>query len=237
MLKKLIGVSAVVVVLLGAAVYWFVVRDDAPEELSVDAGGESAETSAGEAPDSFDGTWMVRTGGDTTAGFRIDEQFVGAISHTAVGRSPEVEGSITVAGTEVTEGTFTVDLTALEFTDDPPTGNVGNRAGSMEDRGLETGDFPEASFALTQPIDLGADPADGFEATVQATGDLTLHGVTNEVTFMVDAQVDGDAIRVASTEPVPVALADYGMDVPTPPFVADVSDEGSFEFLLVFEKG
>ncbi|CAN5676210.1 hypothetical protein BH24ACT4_BH24ACT4_01540 [soil metagenome] len=237
MLKKLIGVSAVVVVLLGAAVYWFVVRDDAPEELSVDAGGESAEAPTGEAPDSFDGAWVIRTGGDTTAGFRIDEEFVGAINHTAVGRSPEVEGSITVAGTEVSDGSFTVDLTTLEFTDDPPTGSVGSRAGSMEDRGLETGEFPEASFTLTQPIDLGAEPTAGFEATVEATGDLTLHGVTQEVTFMVDAQVDGDTIRVASADPVPVALADYDMDVPTPPFVASVSDEGSFELLLVFEQG
>ncbi len=237
MIKKLIGASAVIIVLLGAAVYWFVVRDDAPAELSVDAGGDSAEAPGGEAPDSFDGTWVIRTGGDTTAGFRIDEQFAGAISHTAVGRSAEVDGSITVAGTEVTDGSFTVDLTALEFTDDPPTGSVGNRSGSMESRGLETGEFPEASFALTQPIDLGSDPTDGFQATVEATGDLTLHGVTQEVTFMVDAQVDGDAIRVASTDPVPVVLDDFDMDVPTPPFVASVSDQGSFELLLVFEKG
>lgn len=232
-MKKLIGVAAVVLVILGAGVYWFVVRDDAPAELSVDSSAEGSTEPTGTAPSSFDGAWTVQTGGDTTAGFRIDEEFVGAINHTAVGRSPEVEGSLTVAGTEVSDGSFTVDLTALEFTDDPPTGSAGNRAGAMADRGLQTSEFPEATFTLTQPIDLGDTPADGFTTTTEATGELTLHGVTEEITFSVDARVEGDTIRIASTDPVPVALADYDMEVATPPFIASISDEGSFEFLLV----
>lgn len=240
MIKKLAGALAVVVVLLGAGFYWFVLRDDAPEELSLDSGsgGEGSDEPAGEAPGSYDGEWVVRTGGDTTAGFRIDEDFAGGVvDHEAVGRTPDVEGGITVEGTEVPEGSFTLDLTTLEFTDDPPSGSVDGRASAMEGQGLETRDFPEATFELTEPLDLGEEPTDGFEATIEATGDLTLHGVTNEVTFPVDAQAEGDTIRVATSEPVPVALADHDIEEPSAPFVASVSDEGSFEFLLELEKG
>lgn len=234
--KKLVGAFLVVVVLVGAGVYWFVVRDDAPEELSLDSGSEGSTEAAGDAPDTFDGTWVVRTGGDTTAGFRIEEEFAGAISHTAVGRSPEVDGSLTLDGPEVTAADVIVDLTALEFTDDPPTGNVGNRAGAMEDDGLETAEFPEATFTLTEPVDLGGDPADGFTTTADAAGELTLHGVTAPVTVPLEARVEGDTIRVATVEPVPVALSDHDIEVRTPPFVASIADEGSFELLLVFEK-
>lgn len=232
-MKKLLGVLAVVIVVAGAVLYWFVIRDDAPEELALDSGSDT-EQPTGEAPDSFDGTWTVQEEGDSQAGFRIEEEFAGAIDHTAVGRSPEVTGEITIAGTQVTEGSFTVDLTALEFTDDPPTGSVGSRAGAMESQGLETSQFPEATFALTAPIDLGEIPSGNESITVEATGDLTLHGVTESVTFSVDAQVSGDTIRVASTDPVPVLLADYGIEEPRAPIIASVSDEGSFEFILVF---
>lgn len=235
MIKKLVVALVVVVVVGGAALYWFVLRDDAPEELSVDS-GSGTEEPTGETPDSFDGTWTVQEEGDSQAGFRIEEEFAGAISHTAVGRSPEVTGEIAIAGTEVTEGSFTVDLTALEFTDDPPTGSVGSRAGAMEGQGLQTDEFPEASFTLTAPIDIGTIPADRETITAEATGDLTLHGVTRSVTFSVDAQVSGDTIRVASTDPVPVVLADYGIEEPTAVIIASVSDEGSFEFVLVFEQ-
>ena len=238
MIKKLMGLVVVVALVGGAAVWWFVLRDDAPEELSVDSGSSTTEgdadgSSAGATPESFDGTWTVETGGDTTAGFRITESFAGGLAdHEAVGRSPEVAGSITVAGSEVTEGSFTVDLTALEFTDDPGV-PVANRVRALQDRGLEIGTFPEATFELTEPIDFGAVPGDGEVATATATGDLTIHGVTQSVTFDVDAKVEGAAIRIATSEPVPVVLADFDIEAPTGGPVASVSDEGSFEFLIV----
>ncbi|HWJ97476.1 MAG TPA: YceI family protein [Acidimicrobiales bacterium] len=208
-------------------------RDD-PPELSVDNGSsDTSQTTTGTVPASLDGTWSVRTGGDTTAGFRIEESFAsGLTDHTAVGRSDDVSGSITVDGTEITEAAFTVGLDSLEFTDDPGL-PVGNRANALKQNGLETDTFPEASFELTEPIDFGAKPAEGETVTASATGDLTIHGVTKSVTFDVEAKIVGDTIRVATAEPVPVALADYGIDKPTMGPVASIADAGSFEFLVV----
>lgn len=235
MLKKLIGLAIVVVLVGGAAVWYFVLRDDPPAELSVDSGsgdGGTSQVTTGTTPESLDGTWTVQNG-DTTAGFRINESFGGGLTdHTAVGRSTDVTGSITIAGTQITKGDFTVDLSALEFTDDPGL-PVANRANAMKNRGLETAQFPESTFTLTEPIDFGEKPAEGKTVTATATGDLTIHGVTNPVTFDVEAKVVGDTIRVATADPVPVTLADYDIEKPTGGPVASIDDEGSFEFLVV----
>lgn len=234
MVKKLIGAVIVVVVVGGAALWWFVLRDDPPAEFTVDSGTDTSQTTTGTTPASLDGTWTVQDGGDTAAGFRITETFAnGLADHVAVGRSPDVTGSITIDGTQVTKGDFTVDLTGLTFSDTPGGLSVANRANAMRSRGLETSTFPDATFELTQPIDFGTAPTSGETVTAKATGDLTIHGVTKEVTFEVEAKVVGDTIRVATADPVPVALADYDIEAPTGGPVAEIDDTGSFEFLVV----
>ncbi|MCB1038505.1 MAG: YceI family protein [Acidimicrobiales bacterium] len=237
MLKKLAIAAVAVLVVVGGAFWWFVLRDDAPEELSLEGRSTDTTEAATPAPDTYDGTWTVQTGGETTAGLRIDESFAsGLADHTAVGRSDDVSGSFTVDGSTVSEGSFTVDLTTLTFTDDPGR-SVAGRANAMKTRGLETEQFAEATFEITSPVDLGAAPADGETVTATVTGDLTLHGVTNEVTFDVEAEVAGGTITVVTADPVPVVLADYDIDKPTGGPIAEISDEGSFEFLIVLAQG
>lgn len=233
MIKKVIGLVVVVVLVVGAAFWWFVIRPEPEPELTLDGGGDTAQTTTGTVPETLDGTWVVVEGDETTAGFRIDESFGGAVDHTAVGRSDVVSGTIEVAGSEISAADFTVDLTAIEFSDDPPGLSVANRANAMRNRGLQTSTFPESSFELTEPIDLGGVPAENETITASVTGNLTLHGVTNEVTFEVEAKLVGDTIRVVTKDPVPIVLADYDIEKPTGGPVASIADEGSFEFLLV----
>ena len=74
---------------------------------------------------------------------------------------------------------------------------------------LETDQFPTAMFELTEPIELGAGAADGEAVTVDAVGDLTIHGVTQQVTFPLEAQlVDGTVVVVGSLD---ITFADYGV--------------------------
>ncbi|MCU1370965.1 MAG: YceI family protein [Ilumatobacteraceae bacterium] len=238
MLKKLIAAIIVVVLVGGAALWFFVLKDDPEPELSVDTGTDTSQTTTGTTPASLDGTWSIQEGGDTTAGFRIEESFAsGLADHTAVGRSEDVTGSIAIEGSAITEGSFTVDLTGLAFTDNPAGFSVTNRANAMKNRGLETSTFPDATFELTEPIDFGEQPAAGETVTATATGDLTIHGVTKPVTFDVEAKVVGDTIRVATADPVPVVLADYDIDKPEGGPIASVDDKGSFEFLIVLGQG
>lgn len=236
MVKRVVVVVVALVVVGGAAFWWFVLRSDPPPELSVDGGETSTAVEVGDPPATLDGTWRVVTGGDTTAGLRIDESFAGGLAdHTAVGRSTEVSGSLAISGTEVTGGSFTVDLTKLEFTDDPGR-SVANRANAMRSRGLETSRFPEATFAITEPVDFGSRPDEGEVVTLDVTGELTLHGVTRPVTVPVEAKLVGDTLRIATADPVPVVLADYDIDKPTGGPIAAIDDAGSFEFLVVLEQ-
>ena len=78
---------------------------------------------------------------------------------------------------------------------------------------MSADEFPTATFVLTQPIDLGATPTDGAEVTTQATGDLTLRGVTNPVTFEVTAKQDNGLIGVQGS--IPVVFNDYGIANPS----------------------
>jgi hypothetical protein len=48
---------------------------------------------------------------------------------------------------------------------------------------------------------------------VAAAGELTIHGVTNEVTIELQAELQGDAAVVVGS--APIALADHGIDPPT----------------------
>src|ERR1700730_1000982 len=108
----------------------------------------------------IDGTWNVDTSiGSFTdfsgsfVGYRVQEQLASIGANTAVGRTPKVSGSLTIAGTRVTAATITADLTGLRSDDQ-------RRDGQLDHKGIETSTFPTATFTLTSPIDLGSVPAD-----------------------------------------------------------------------------
>jgi polyisoprenoid-binding protein YceI len=181
-----------------------------------------------------DGTWTVDqsvgsftrfTG--TWAGHRFDEELVSIGTNTAVGRTPNVTGTMTVADGVVTAVDVEVDLTTLDSDSD-------RRDGALRTRGLESDRFPTAAFRLSEPVQLPAGLSDGERATASATGELTIHGVTNEVSVELQAELQGDAAVVVGS--VPVALADYGIEPPTGFTVLSISDDGTFEFQLFFSK-
>lgn len=231
--KLLMAIGVVAVVAIGAGVYWFVIRDDSVEKKTTEC-----DPAPCEAPtvDSLDGSWQVAAA-DSEGTLVIKEELGSLVDHQAEGKTGDITGTVAVSGDQVTAADLTIDLTGLEFVDNPTGGfNVANRANAMQNTGLQTSQFPEATFALTAPITLTGDLTAGETATGSATGDLTLHGVTKSITFDVDATASGDEVRVSPTEFIPIALADYGMTVQGPPFVASVADEGSFDFLLVLRQ-
>jgi polyisoprenoid-binding protein YceI len=232
--RLLIGGVVLLVIVVGVGVWWFFIRDTAPAEFSSDT-PIAAGCAKGRRPASYDGTWTIAASCESQAGFRITETIASLADHVAVGRSSGVTGTLAVDGTTITEGSFTVDLAALEFTDDPGL-PVANRARALRGRGLETDRFPTATFALTEPLELGSVPADGETATVEVAGELTLHGQTKATTISVDVTAKGDVVRLVTTDPVDVELGDYGITPPTGGPVAEVSGTGSFEFDVYLAK-
>lgn len=206
----------------------FVFPDDAPdkEELTDDseASGQVVETG------DLDGNWTVVPGaGDTEtyAGYRVEEVFAaGARSATAIGRTHDVTGELTVAGSEVTEGGVTVDVTTLDSDQD-------RRDNAIRDRGLQTDEFPEATFSLTEPVTL-PELKDGIVSQVEVQGELTLHGVTQPVTVDLSVRPSGEVFTIDAS--VPVVFADYDIEAPSIGGFVSVEDEGSLEFRISFER-
>ena len=221
------------VVLLATAGTWLyinVIRDDAPERLTLDPGDASsssttAAAAAGPSGDAggVEGTWRVGSG--SQAGYRVEEVLFGQHA-TAVGRTDDVSGEIEIAGNRVVDGSFTVDMTTVQS-------DESRRDNQFRGRIMDVATYPTATFELTSPIELASLPAEGQEVTVEATGDLTLRGTTKPVTFELAAQRSGSSIRVAGT--IPIVFAEWG--IPNPSFgPADTEDHGELEFLLVLSR-
>ena len=100
---------------------------------------------------------------------------------------------------------------------------------------MSADEFPTATFVLTQPIELGVDARrTAPRSTTQATGDLTLRGVTNSVTFDVTAKQENGLIGVQGS--IPVVFNDYGIANPSNGGV-QTEDNGLVEFVLGVRAG
>ena len=227
---------AILVVLVAGGGYglWYLfLRPAGPaavssESLVLPSAVASSPLAAGGLP----GTWNVDTSigslsdsSDSFVGYRVQEQLANIGANTAVGRTPNVTGSLTITGTQLTAATITADLTALQSDDS-------HRDGQLVNQGIETGTFPTATFTLTSPVDLGADPTNGQEIDVTATGTLNLHGVTKTVQIPLKARLAGSIIEVVGS--LPIAFSDYGIQAPTSFAVLSVSDQGTMELQLFF---
>ncbi len=222
-----VGLLTVALVLVaGAAAGWWVfLRDDTPAKATL------VDRKVVKTTDELDGSWTVQPGENVFAGYRITEKF-GAIDNTAVARTGAVEARITVAGTEVTEVTATVNMASLKSQDNQLPG-VGNRDGAMKTKGLETDTFPTATFSTTKPIELHKLPKPGAEMAFTAVGKLELHGVSRTVTVPMAARWNGEVIDLTGS--LEVRLADYDIEQPAANVVT-VADTGTMELQLTFAR-
>jgi polyisoprenoid-binding protein YceI len=231
-------IAAVVAVLLvtvvGPWVYINVIKEDAPDAPSVDDIATSADSSTSTTASSgltvaddgtIDGTWTVQQGKDVFAGYRAKEVLFGQDAE-AVGRTGDVTGTLTAAGTTISAVDISVDMTTV-------SSDESRRDGQFSGRIMSTSQFPTATFHLTEPIELGSLPADGAKITVEATGDLTLRGVTKSVTVQLEAKRQSGTIVVSGS--ADIDFDDFDIpDASGGP--ASVGRSGKFELLLVFAR-
>jgi polyisoprenoid-binding protein YceI len=250
-----IALAAVVLAILAAGAFglWYIfLRPSGPAAVAdaslvvpsrapatSSAGSSAAATSSASSSSTtlsggIDGTWNIDTSigsfsdfSDSFVGYRVQEQLASVGGNTAVGRTPAVSGSLTIAGTKVTAVTIQADLTGL-------TSDDNRRDGQLSHQGLETSTYPTATFSLTSPIDLGSVPADGAEVSVSATGKLTLHGQTKDVQIPLKAKLSGNTIVVTGS--LEITFADYGISKPNSFAVLSIADTGALELQLFFTK-
>lgn len=246
----------VVALLAGAAVgfSYFFLRPAAPAAVGLATASPAATASADPAAsatasdpstppgassatrgEGLDGTWTVDASigsfSDFTGsfvGYRVDEELANVGAATAVGRTPDVTGSLTLDGSTITGVEIEANLSTLQS-------DESRRDGQLRRQALETDQFPTATFSLTQPIDLGAAPGEGQVIQATATGDLTIHGVTKSVQIPVEARLSGGVVTVTGS--IDILFADYSIRRPTSFAVLTIADHGTMEFQLQLTKG
>jgi hypothetical protein len=245
--SRLVLLAVLALALVGAGAAYFVGRD-VPEAVDLeraiaaapaaDAGEDGAD--GADAPSAADGevitdasgTWSVdtsvavfdtATGSGTWVGYRIDEELSGVGAFTAVGRTPEVSGSITIDGSTVTSATVDAVLTGLQS-------DNGSRDGRI--RSVFSG--RDARFTLTEPLAFGAIPEAGQSIAVSATGLLRIGDIEQPVVMEIAATVlQGRLVIAGSTL---VTLADFDVTVPSAPIVLGVSDVATVELQLYLSR-
>lgn len=254
--QMLLIAGAVGIVLAVVGGWYFFVRDDAPPPFTLeDALANTIDAPSDQPTDAIDDP-LPASGDDlpstpeatdpptaesppvagpaafvidpsaASVGYRINEELAGIGGNTAVGRTSVVSGSLTMDAATITEVTVVVDMTTLQSDDS-------RRDRQMQTRGLQTNQFPQAMFALDEPIVLLSPPAVGEPISASANGTLTLHGVSRSVTIQLDAQLT-DASTIVVVGSTEVVLTDYDIEAPTGFSVLTVEDAGLFEFELTF---
>jgi polyisoprenoid-binding protein YceI len=207
-----------VILALGAfaLAYFVLFPTDSPDEFALsEAPAATASATATEGSTK----WTVADG--SQAGYRVREKlaFLPA-KNDAVGRTSDITGEAesTGAGDSLTFSTaaFEIDLSTL-------TSDQDRRDQRIKEIGIESSRFPTATFKLTEPLTLDAKQVD-------ATGDLTLHGVTKNVTIPLQVRNSGASVEAVGKLTFP--WGDFGMTAPSVAGFVSVEDEATMEFDL-----
>ncbi len=139
-------VLAVVAVTGGPWVYARVMDSRSPDPLALSSPSPAAESVVDPtAPFVLNGRWLVASG--SQAGYRIGEVLSGDAVEV-VGRTDKVTGLATISGGSLASAQVVVD--AGSITTDQSARDVYFR------RALDTSTYPQATFELTQPVDVSA---------------------------------------------------------------------------------
>jgi polyisoprenoid-binding protein YceI len=242
------GGSLAVVVALAAALWWLVLRDDAPEKVTLAgalstlatatpapstttaAASPAATTSSGSAAATtgVNGNWTIDSAQASFLGYRVTEELATIGANTAVGRTSKVTGEAVVADGSLTSATVTGDLTQLKSDNNLRDGQLRNQA-------IETQKFPNSTFTLTSKVELPAALASGQAVSVTLAGTLELHGVKQEVQVPVQAQLVNGLIVVVGS--IDIQFSDYGVSSPRGASVLSIEDHGVMELQLFLKRG
>jgi polyisoprenoid-binding protein YceI len=210
-----------------AATYFLFFTPDSVAELSL---GDSATAAPVDASD-LSGTWSPTA--DSVAGYRVREQLAMLPAPSdAVGRTSAVTGTVQIEDgggsiTALSGSLIEVDLTTLQS-------DESRRNERIRTSALETNAFPTATFELTEDVDVPAAIRDGETVTVDAAGELTLHGVTRTVTIPLQIRLSGNAVEILGS--FDIDMADYDIDVLSFGGFVSVEDSGTMEFVLSLQR-
>jgi hypothetical protein len=207
---------------------------EADDAAAADAAAADDAAADDDAAGDTDGTWTVDTEVEpfdlaastgSFLGYRIDEELANVGATQAVGRTPAVDGGLTVDGTSVTDASVEGELAELRSDRPQRDGRVA--------RALEADEHPLVRFTA-EPFELPEPLDDGDRVEVDVPGTLEAAGGSTEVVAGVTAQRVGDV--VVATGSVDVALEELGITAPSAAIVLGVSDTATIEWQLYLTR-
>jgi polyisoprenoid-binding protein YceI len=159
----------------------------------------------------------------STASFEINEVLRGE-PKTVVGTTNQVAGQVVVDDGDLGQSQFSeIVINARTFETDSNQRNRAIRGPVILDSGSDANELITFTPTAVEGLDgLEATTGETYEFTV--TGDLTIKGVTNPVTFEVTVEMVDEA-TLEGNATAEVLRTDFGIGIPSVPFVADVTDE------------
>lgn len=237
--KIWIPIAAVAVLALlgagGAYAYFFSGLRTSPSALALSSPSTSPSVTASASASTGAGMWTISSG--SLVGYRVKEQFVGQSStHEAVARTSDVSGQVTISQTGtnyvMTSAKVTAQLSTLASMDQVAGYNVTNRD-RIVSQSLSVSAYPAAVFQA-QSATLPAGAETGQTVTVSVPGQLTIRGVTKDVTAIVQLRVSGTTAQIAGS--ISTNMTDFGVSPPNIGFTT-VQPAVTIEFMLNLAEG
>jgi polyisoprenoid-binding protein YceI len=219
-MRRWIIVLAVVVLAGGGFYIWF--NGSSSEPSTPLTAPTVSQASASAQTFSIDST-------SSRATFTINEVLRGS-PKTVVGATDQVAGEASVDLTDPS----TLQIGTIKINARTLTTDESQRNNSIRRFILSTDQYEFIEFTPTKIEGLPASIDGQFSFTV--TGDLTVKDSTNPVTFDVTATLVSDS-QIEGTATAKITRSEFGVTIPSVPFVADVSDDVSLELDFVATTG
>lgn len=167
----------------------------------------------------------------SSASYSVTEQFVGiSFPNDAVGTSTAVTGTVGIAadGSIQAGSKLSIDLRNLKSDQD-------QRDNFIRTRTLETDKFPMAEFVPTKIKGIPTMIPFQGQTGLELTGNMTIHGVTKEVTFQGIATFGRDG-SIAGRAKTSFNFSTFGLTKPSIGRLMNVDDKISLDILFKFKR-
>ena len=182
------------------------------QPTAAEASSASMETEPGGA--------TFTLGAGSMARYLVNEQLARMNSPIdAIGETDQVEGGIVFAAdasVDSAKSKITVDMASLKSDSD-------RRDGYVRSNTLETNKYPTAEIVVKSTPGLPWPLPSSGEVSFQIVGDVTIHGVTKELTWEATAQA-GEGGSVTGTAKINFTFDTFEMDIPSVFVVVSVQD-------------
>lgn len=167
---------------------------------------------------------------ESQASFTLDELLNGA-PKTVVGTTDQVAGEIAISPEDLSAAQIgTITINARTFATDST-----RRDQAIRNFVLSTDSYELITFTPTAISGLSGSGAPGTPYTFQIAGDLTIRDKTVPVVFDATVQAESES-RLNGTATATINRADFDLNIPSVPMVANVSEQVQLSLTFVAES-